>query len=405
MIHRSSLPRALCLFACVLALRASNAQTTPDADAPAAAAPQAAASEALLARIAQIPLPGAVGRGDSLTIFEGRLYIANVVSGTLSIVDLATDKMLATVAGLPGCHGFAGIPGKNLGFVAVGGEGAVVAIALKTDTLREKIVVGAELDTILYAAKSGLIYVASHKTGTATLIDPKRAQVVGTVALSGAAVSACEDPKTGLIFQALEDTNEIVFVDPRKKNVKERRTLGAVKGATGLAFDGEKGILFSVGAGGKALAIQSVDAGASPAFLPIAADADTVAFDADLGRIYAVSRSGNITVVQQTPSDDYKIQGAVSVDSGSEGLAVDSESNRVYTLSGNAVSVYEPRLTQGMTFITPPFPLIPEGMKSKNFEAKVTVRVLVHGDKTMNVSIVKSSGYPELDEAAVKVIA
>ncbi len=298
-----------------------------------------AQSAKTLEKVATITLTGVTGFGDYMSVADGFLYVANTQQGTVSVVNVKTNAVIATIDSLKGVHGFTSVPSTGKGYVTVGGENAVAVIDLKTNKVLHKVPVGIGPDGITYGRKSGLVYVANHRGKTASLIDPKTDTVVGSVELGGTAEYAREDPATGLIYQNLEDTSEVVVVDPVAKKVGHRFATNPGEEPTGMAIDPKTNHLFAA-CGNKTLVILGVSDGKVLQSVPIGDGVDFAEFDPQMKRIYTANGSGSVTVIQQK-GKNYTVAEEVPTSRGAHTLALDPKSHRVYVLHQGVVDVYQ----------------------------------------------------------------
>src|SRR5262249_6587306 len=158
-------------------------------------------------------------------------------------------------------------------------------------------------DGIMYNPVAKRVYVCDGKTKSATLIDPKRQSVVGTIFLGGKPETPHYDPKTGLMYQQLEDTSELVIVDVTKRAVLARYPVAPGEEATALAFDVAHHRLF-IGCGNAQLVVMDAANGKVIQTLPIGKGVDFAAYDPKLGRIYTANgKSATMTVIRQESPD------------------------------------------------------------------------------------------------------
>ena len=320
------------LLATACALVAFAAPFTRPAHAQADAAP-------LLTKSATITLPGTPGGGDYMTVADGFLYVANSAQGTMSVVDVKTNAVVATILGVPRCHGFAAVPKEGKGFISVGGNNTVAVIDLKTNKVVKSIPVGSGPDGIIFAPKNDLVYVANHKGGTASLIDPKTLTVVGEITLKGTAEFAREDPRTGAIYQNIEDSNEVLTVNVKDRKVTRRVSTLPAEGPTGLAFDLRTDSLLAACGNSKLVVIDALT-GKIKSTLPIGEGTDFAEYDPANRRAYTADGSGSVTIIQGD-GRGYHVAGTVKTEKGAHTLALDGKTHRVYVLRMGVVTVYD----------------------------------------------------------------
>jgi DNA-binding beta-propeller fold protein YncE len=289
-----------------------------------------------------IPAPIHIGRSfiDYLTIGGSRLYAGYASHGMVGVIDIATNRTVATIGGLGRVHGVALVPERNLGFASSSGDNNVNVFDLVDNKLLKRIPAGDGPDAIIYDAKLRLVYVSDHAGKTGTLIDPATQTVVAAIPLGGEPEYSQSDPETGLIYQNLEDTSELVVIDPEKRAVTKRYPLAPGKGPTGLAFDVADRRLFSTCSG--KLIVLNADTGSIVAALPIGAGTDGVDYDASLRRVYTANAIGSMTVIQQDSADRYSVLEDAPTRFGGHSLVVDPASHRIFVAYFGSIAVYEP---------------------------------------------------------------
>jgi YVTN family beta-propeller protein len=290
-----------------------------------------------------VPVPFRIKRPfiDYMAIDGQRLYVAFTSHDLVGVVDTGTNRIIATIEGLPHVHGIALVPDRKLGFASEGAANAVGVFDLTNNKLLKEIPAGVDPDAIIYDEKLKLVYAADHDGKTGTLIDPQTLTAVATIALGGEAEYCQADPVSGLIYQNLEDTSELVVVDPQKRVVTQRYKLTPGEGPTGLAFDAVNRRLFSATRNKKLIVLNS-DTGEILAVLPIQLVVDGAAYDPTSRRIYTSNGIGSITVIQQDSADHYRVLENAPTHFGGHSIVVDPITHRIYVAYFGSVAVYEP---------------------------------------------------------------
>ena len=297
--------------------------------------------------IQKIALPGhaPVAFADYITVSGTMLYAGYTSQNQLVVIDTRTGKVIATVGGMMGVHGFAAAPTDNLGFTSNGGENSVGIIDLSTNHLLTKVAGGIGPDAIVFDAHDNLIYAADHSGKSATLISPVLRKPIATIPLGGVAEFAEADPVTGYVYQNLEDTNETIVVAPMLHSVIARYKTAPGDGPTGLALDTGNHRIFVV-CGNKTMVVLDEQSGHCVASVPIGAGVDGVGYDPKLKRVYTANGLGTMTVIQQDSADHYHVLENVPTPLGGHALAVDPMNHRVYVICagfGTAqIAVFEP---------------------------------------------------------------
>ena len=284
---------------------------------------------------------------DYLTVDDGTLYVTNESTGSAYKIALHPGTMphdadIAMIPGEPATHGVLIDPLTHLAFVTRSEVNTVDVFDPAAMAVLERIPVGDDPDGIFYEPVQKLVYVANGDAHRATLIDPQTRAVAAVIPLGGKPEYAVFDAKTALMYQNLRDTNEVAAVDVAKKAVVERWPLDRCEEPSGMAMDELNRRLFVVCAHNGVLAVIDIDKKTVINRLSIGGGPDSVAFDAQLRRIYTTGKSGVLVAVQQDTPDAYHQIDRIRLHYGAHTLAVDPATHRVYV--GYASLLVRPRL-------------------------------------------------------------
>jgi YVTN family beta-propeller protein len=211
-----------------------------------------------------------------------------------------------------------------------------------------RIPVADDPDAIFFDPIHNLIYLANGDANLATLIDPQTHTVIGTIPLGGKPEYAALDPQTKLLYQNLRDTNTVAAVDVATRSVVQRWPLRGCKEPSGMAIDAAQRRLFIACANNSMLAIFDLNAHVVNSLLSIGAGPDSVAFDADLRRVYTTGKAGVLTVIRQDSPDAYHVLDSVSLHFGAHTLAIDPTTHLLYVAYASLlvparIAVFAPR--------------------------------------------------------------
>jgi YVTN family beta-propeller protein len=193
-----------------------------------------------------------------------------------------------------------------------------------------RIPVADDPDGIFYISANHSIYVASGDGKTATLIDPATQKVSATIPLDGKPEFGVFDTQTNLFYQNLEDTSSLAAVDLSKRAVTTRWPLQDCVHPTGMALDEQSRQLFIGCSGNSRLAVFELERHNVITTVPVGGGPDSVAYDAELHRIYVTGRSGVLCVVERDNNGAFAVVDKISLHYGAHTLAVDPTSHRLY---------------------------------------------------------------------------
>jgi DNA-binding beta-propeller fold protein YncE len=298
----------------------------------------AAESLPLLVPGVTIKIADAKGSFDflELDLAKKRLVACHTKGGTVDVIDLATNKVLARIP--TGASQDVAIDAKTGKYFATISDRKQVAIidsvSLKvTNTVPTE----GELDAILLDPKNRRVY-ATHDHGKSVwVIDADTEKLVATVAIPGDPEVLAYDPVKDRVYLNIIPTHETVVIDPKTEAVVDHWSDQPAQRPHGLVLDADTGRLFSAGANGQMVVIDT-NTGKVLAAVKIADRVDQVAFDPGLRRVYCAS-DGVLSVVQETP-DGAVLLGDVQTAKGGKNVAVDPQTHAVWTMSTDGTHSY-----------------------------------------------------------------
>ena len=177
-----------------------------------------------------------------------RLYIprrGNATPGVqtrLSIYNLDTLELVGEIAGVGG-NGAAVDPKSGHGFTS---SKPVSMFDTKTMALIKTIDAGAaQPDGIYFDAFNQRVYVFSHPTKDATVIDAKDGTVLGTIDLGGVPEQGVADGK-GMLYVVMQDAQgSVTAVDVKTMKAVAHYPFGDKGRCNGLALDAKNHVLFA----------------------------------------------------------------------------------------------------------------------------------------------------------------
>jgi DNA-binding beta-propeller fold protein YncE len=294
-----------------------------------------------------LPKGGSLNVLDYLTIKDHTLFVTAESSGSVFKVNLDPTTQLAdgNVSRLPGSgsvHGVLLIPDENVAFVTRSEENKVDVFDPTNLQRLQSIPVADDADAIVYDPSNSLVYVANGDAHMATLIDPKKRTIAGTISLPGKPEYPALDSKTGLLYQNLTDVSAVVAINLAQKSIVGQWSLAPCEGPTGMAIDSEQRRLLAVCSRNAMLVVFDLEGHKVTSSMRIGGGPDTVAFDAGLHRIYSAGKAGKLTVIQQDSPDVYRTLDLIRTHYGAHTLVVDPVSHKVFV--GYASLFNHPRI-------------------------------------------------------------
>jgi len=287
-----------------------------------------------LKKIAEFDLPGPLGkRFDYLTIdpIDHYLISAHLAAGQTYVIDLRTNRVVATVADTPGAEGVEYIPELQKFYTSNAGDNTIGVVDLRQMKVVKKLPTERKPDGSAYAAAFHKLYVSDERGKAEAIVDVTKDEIVKTLYFTSETGMPQYDPVARKVYVNLQDQNIFAVIDPATDEVIGRYPVGRCKGNHGMTLDPEHRRAFLSCEGNNLMTVFDLGKHQPVAYLAMADDPDVIKFDSGLGRIYAACYSGAISVFHQDDPqhyrkiEDFKVQHAV------HSLAVDEGTHRVYT--------------------------------------------------------------------------
>ena len=275
-----------------------------------------------------------------------RLYIprrggqaAGGVQTRLTIFNLDTLEPAGEIAGIGG-NGAAVDPKSGHGFTS---SKPVSMFDTKTQKLIKTIDVGAaQPDGIYFDPFNQRVYVFSHPTKDATVIDSKTGDVLGKIDLGGVPEQGVGDGK-GMLYVVMQDVpGSVTAVDVKTMKAVAHYPFGDKGRCNGLAIDAKNKVLFAAcGNSGTPpaqpaqpmMVILSAKDGKVLTSLPLAGGSDGAAFNPATKEAFSTHGNGTLTVIKEKSATSFEVEQNLQTMNGARTIAFDSKTGHILTMS------------------------------------------------------------------------
>jgi DNA-binding beta-propeller fold protein YncE len=260
------------------------------------------------------------------------------ISARLTIFDLDTLKPVGEISGVGG-NGTAVDPKTNHGFTS--DHPKVSMFDTKTMTLIKSIdVATARPDGIYFDPFNERVYVFSHPTKDATVIDAKDGTVLGTIDLGGTPEQAVGDGK-GMLYVVMQDAiGSVTAVDVKTMKVVAHYSFVDKGGCNGLALDAKNHILFAACSRSgnpptqqPTMVIMSAKGGKILANLPLAGGSDGTVFNPTTMEAFSTQGNGTMTIVKERSPTSFEVEQNLQTMNGARTVTFDSKTGHLFTMS------------------------------------------------------------------------
>ncbi|MBS1841523.1 MAG: YncE family protein [Acidobacteria bacterium] len=299
-----------------------------------AATGAAQSSGPTLKKIAEFDLPGPGGkRFDYLTIDADDRYLisAHLAADQTYVIDVRTNKVVATVTDTPGAEGVEYVPELKKFYTSNARDNTIGVVDLKQMKVVKKLKTEAKPDGSAYAAPFHKLYVSDERGKAEAVVDVTKDEIVKTLHFDSETGMPQYDPVARKVYVNLQDQNIFAVIDPATDAIVGRYPVGKCTGNHGMALDPEHHRAFLACEGNELMTVFDLNKNAAIAFLPLAGGPDVIKFDPGLRRIYVACYSGAISVFHEDDADHYRKLEDFRVQHGVHTVAVDLQTHRLYT--------------------------------------------------------------------------
>src|SRR5579864_8989366 len=288
----------------------------------------------VLGKVAEFDLPGPPGkRFDYLTIDRDDHYLisAHLAAQQTYVIDLRTNKLVATVSDTPGAEGVEYVPELRKCYTSNAGDNTIGVVDLREMKVVKKLPTERKPDGSAYAAPFHKLYVSDERGKAEAIVDVTKDEIIKTLHFESETGMPQYDPVARKIYVNLQDQNIFAVIDPANDEVVGRYAVGKCRGNHGMAVDPERHRAFLSCEENNMMTVFDLDKHEPVAFLPLADGPDVIKFDSGLQRIYVACYSGAISVFHQDDAEHYRKVEDFAVQHAVHTLAIDLSTHRVYT--------------------------------------------------------------------------
>ena len=197
-------------------------------------------------------------------------------------------------------------------------------------------------DGILFDSFNDRVYVFSHPTKDATVIDSKTGDVLGRIDLGGVPEQAVSDGN-GTMYVVMQDPQgSVTVVDTKTMKATAHYPFGDKGRCNGLALDAKNKVLFAAcAASGNPPAqpaqpmwvVLSATDGKILANLPLAGGSDGAAFNPATMEAFSTNGNGTLTVVKETSPTTFEVEENLQTMNGARTITFDPKTQHIFTMS------------------------------------------------------------------------
>jgi YVTN family beta-propeller protein len=251
-----------------------------------------------LARVANVPLPGAATRFDyeSLDAKTGRLFIAHLAASEVVVYDVNANRVVSTIPNISHVHGVLAVPELGRVYATVTGSNEVAVIDGRTLKVLARVPAGTYPDGMAFDPDDRKLYVSDEHGDTDTVIDTTANRRIATIPLGGDVGNTQYDARSRRIYVNVQTLGQLVAVDPSKDVVVGRYQVPGCKSNHGLQLDDDhRRAYIACEENATLVAFSLTELKAVQAF-SIGDDPDVLAYDRKRAILYVAAESGIVSM-------------------------------------------------------------------------------------------------------------
>jgi hypothetical protein len=207
-------------------------------------------------------------------------------------------------------------------------------------------------DGIYFDSYNERVYVFSHPTKSAMVLDGKDGTVLGTIDLGGVPEQAVSDGK-GTLYVVSQAEGDVAVVDVNAMKTIKHYSFGGNTGCNGLALDAKNNVLFAAcsrmgpapqrGQPGQPpvqgppptleMVILSAVDGKILAKLPIAGGSDGAVFNPATMEAFSSGGNGTLTIVKEKSPTSFEVEQNLDTMNGARTLTLDTKTGHIFVMS------------------------------------------------------------------------
>lgn len=273
-----------------------------------------------------------------------RLYIPRGATqqggqARLAIFNLDSLAPVGEIDGAGG-HGAAVDPKTGHGFVS--GKPITMFDTKTMKTIKTIDPGTASPDGIMFDSYKQRVYIFSHPTKNATVIDAKDGTIVGTIDLGGTPEEGIADGKGKLYVMMQDMPGGVAVVDVNDMKTTTHYPIGDIGRCNGLALDPKNEVLFAACAASgnppaqpaqpKMVVLSATD-GKILSTLDMPGGSDGAMFNPATMEAFATLGNGKLFVVKEKNPTTFEIEQVLDTMNGARTIALDFKTGHIFTMA------------------------------------------------------------------------
>ncbi|WPV01635.1 beta-propeller fold lactonase family protein [Mucilaginibacter sp. cycad4] len=263
-------------------------------------------------------------------------YIANSGDGTVSVINTASNAVVAIVPVGSGAVGVVATPNGKKVYVTDHYSNTVSVINTASNTVSSTIEVNSSYG-IAVNPDGSRVYVTNNGPGTVTVINTLTDQKVAVIPVGPFPDGIIVSPDGGRVYVANSNSNDVSVIDAVTNSVVATITVGSLPQGIVISPDGKR--LYVSNYGASSVSVVDLSTAMVTAVVPVGANPTAMAINADGSHVYVANSTTNtISIINSITNS---VEGSISVGKNPEGVSVSPDGSNIYVTNfdDNTVSV------------------------------------------------------------------
>jgi gliding motility-associated-like protein len=250
--------------------------------------------------VATIPL-GMVPWGVSVSADGSRVYVTNQGSNTLSVVNTASNSVIATitVGSIP--DGVVVSPDGSLVYVANNGSNSVSVINTASNTLSATIAVGVNPTGITTSPDGTKVYVTNETSDNISVINTATNLVVAVIPLTTSCIGASISPDGSTLYVADQTAAFVTVISTATNTVVAQ--IPVMQAPNGLSINPDGALVYASNSGSNTVSVINTSTNTVIATIPFSAEPFAVSSTPDGTRIFVTNIDSNYVSIINTATN------------------------------------------------------------------------------------------------------
>ena len=264
-------------------------------------------------------------------------YIANFVSNNVSVINLATNTVVTTIAVGSGPQGIAISPDNSKVYVTNSNSNTVSQINTATNTVTATIPVGSFPRGVVVSPDGSRLYVANSTSSNVSVINTATNSLITNVPTGGTATWITITPDGNFIYVSNLNSANVAVINTATNTLTTTITVGSTPRGITITPDGSKVYVSNSGASSVSVintATNTVIGGP----IPVGANPNGICTLPDGSIVYVANQgSGNVSRINTTTNT--VVGSPITVGAGPNGIYRTPDGSKVYVANNSGSSV------------------------------------------------------------------